>query len=310
MKLSIVATLYKSAPFIDEFYERCVAAASDIFENNFEIIFVNDGSPDDSLSRAIALYESDKRVKVVDLSRNFGHHKAMMAGLSFASGDLVYLLDSDLEEQPEWLKIFYSILTQENDINPVDVVYGIQDARKGGWIEKITGTLFFNIFSYLSEANIPKNLVTARLMSKRYVDALLLHNEREYFIAGLWAITGFNQESITVKKLSTSKSNYSFWKKLSFALHHVICFSTVPLKLICLFGLFIAGISAFFAIFVIFQYLFGTLAEGWPSIVVAICFFGGLNFFGIGVLGLYIGKVFSEVKQRPNAIYRQIYDGS
>lgn len=308
MKLSIVATLYRSGPYITEFYERCVTAANELFEDDFEIILVNDGSPDDSLSRAIALHEKDKRVKVVDLSRNFGHHKAMMAGLHFARGDFVYLLDSDLEEQPEWVKVFYDILTHESGINAVDVVYGVQDIRKGGWVEKVSGTLFFKIFSYLSEAEIPENLITARLMRKRYVEALLLHGEREFFIAGLWAITGFNQKPIKVNKLSTSSSNYSFGRKLSFALHHVICFSTVPLKLICFLGLFIAGISAILAIWVILQHIFGTLAEGWPSIVVAICFFGGLNFFGIGVLGLYLGKVFSEVKQRPNAIYRQIYE--
>jgi putative glycosyltransferase len=308
MKLSIVATLYKSSEHIREFYERCVVAANELFGDEFEIILVNDGSPDDSLSRAIALHEEDKRVKVVDLSRNFGHHKAMMAGLNFAKGEFVYLLDSDLEEQPEWLQLFYSNLTQEIGTNAVDVVYGVQNTRKGGWIEKATGAMFFKVFSYLSEAEIPKNLITARLMRKRYVDALLMHKEREFFISGLWAITGFNQNSIKVDKLSTSSSNYSFGRKLALALHHVICFSTVPLKLICFFGFFIVGISAILAIWVIILHIFGTLAEGWPSIVVAICFFGGLNFFGIGVLGLYLGKVFSEVKQRPNAIYRKIYD--
>ena len=308
MKLSIVATLYKSSKYINEFYDRCVASASELFDDDFEIIFVNDGSPDDSLSRAIALHQKDKRVKVVDLSRNFGHHKAMMAGLGFARGDLVFLLDSDLEEQPEWLRLFYETLTAEAGINTIDVVYGIQGSRKGGWAEKVSGALFFKLFSYLSEAEIPKNLVTARLMSKRYVQALLMHKEREYFISGLWTITGFNQIPMKVSKLSSSESNYSLGKKIALAAHHVICFSTVPLKLICFFGFFVACISAIMAIWVILQHTFGTLAEGWPSIVVAICFFGGLNFFGIGVLGLYLGKVFSEVKQRPNAIYRQIYD--
>ncbi|MEX1034604.1 MAG: glycosyltransferase family 2 protein [Sneathiella sp.] len=308
MKLSIVATLYRSSSYIREFYERCVVAASELFGDDFEIILVNDGSPDDSLSHAITLHKEDKRVKVVDLSRNFGHHKAMMAGLNFARGEFVYLLDSDLEEQPEWLQLFYNTLIQETGINAVDVVYGVQDARKGGWVEKATGAIFFKVFSYLSEAEIPKNLVTARLMRKRYVNALLMHNEREFFISGLWSITGFNQKPIKVNKLSKSSSNYSFGKKLALAVHHVICFSTVPLKLICFFGFFIACISAILAIWVILQHIFGTLAEGWPSIVVAICFFGGLNFFGIGILGLYLGKVFSEVKQRPNAIYRQIYD--
>ncbi|MFC4269923.1 glycosyltransferase [Sneathiella chungangensis] len=308
MKLSIVATLYKSAPFLDEFYRRCVEAANSLFQDDFEIVLVNDGSPDDSLARAVSLHERDPRVKVLDLSRNFGHHKAMLAGLRYAKGEFIFLIDSDLEEQPEWLANFHGILTEERGIDAVDVVYGVQDKRKGSWFEKASGALFFKVFSYLSEAAIPENLVTARLMRRRYLDALLLHNEREFFIAGLWAVTGFNQKAILVKKLSRGGSNYGLGKKLAFALHHVICFSTVPLKLICFFGLGIASLSAILAIWVILQHIFGGLAEGWPSIVVAICFFGGLNFFGIGVLGLYLGKVFSEVKQRPNAIYRQIYD--
>ena len=310
MKLSIVATLYKSASFVDEFYERSVKAAENLFGDDFEIILVNDGSPDDSLARAVALHEQDRRVKVLDLSRNFGHHKAMMAGLSYASGDYIFLLDSDLEEQPEWLASFYQELTEAEGVETVDVVFGVQQKRKGKWFERVSGTLFFKLFSYLSEAKIPENLVTARLMRRRYLDALMLHQEREFFIAGLWAITGFNQRSIEVHKLSRGETNYSLGRKISFFLHHILCFSTVPLKLMCFVGLSIATLSAIVAIWVILRHLFGNLAEGWPSIVVAICFFGGLNLFGLGILGLYLGKVFSEVKQRPNAIYRQVYDRS
>ncbi|WP_293947709.1 hypothetical protein [Sneathiella sp.] len=147
-------------------------------------------------------------------------------------------------------------------------------------------------------------------MRRRYLDALMLHQEREFFIAGLWAITGFNQRSIEAHKLSRGETNYSFGRKISFFLHHILCFSTVPLKLMCFVGLIIATLSAIVAIWVILRHLFGNLAEGWTSIVVAICFFGGLNLFGLGILGLYLGKVFSEVKQRPNAIYRQVYDRS
>ncbi|SRR5690606_27946155 len=310
MKLSIVATLYRSSSFIDEFYARCVTAAESLYGDDFEIILVNDGSPDDSLARAVALHERDPRVKVLDLSRNFGHHKAMMAGLAYASGDYIFLLDSDLEEQPEWLAMFHEEITRESGVKTIDVVFGVQDRRKGKWFERVSGMLFFKIFSYLSEAEIPKNLVTARLMRRRYVDALMLHEEREFFIAGLWAITGFNQKSIEVHKLSRGETNYNLGRKLSLFLHHIICFSTVPLKLMCILGLIIAILSGILAIWIIIQHLFGNLAEGWPSTIVAICFFGGLNLFGLGVLGLYLGKVYSEVKQRPNAIYRQVYDRS
>src|SRR5690606_17673266 len=162
MKLSIVATLYRSSSFIDEFYARCVTAAESLYGDDFEIILVNDGSPDDSLARAVALHERDRRVKVIDLSRNFGHHKAMMAGLAYSSGDFVFLLDSDLEEQPEWLANFYDELTRTDGIEAMDVVFGVQRKRKGNWFERVSGSVFFKVFNYLSEAEIPKNLVTAR----------------------------------------------------------------------------------------------------------------------------------------------------
>ena len=128
MKLSIVTTLYKSSPYIDEFYVRISKEAQKI-TNDYEIIFVDDGSPDDSLLKVVALYERDSRVKVVELSRNFGHHKAIMTGLSCAKGDFVFLIDSDLEEAPELLGSFWNELQKEDDL---DVVYGVQEKRKGG----------------------------------------------------------------------------------------------------------------------------------------------------------------------------------
>jgi putative glycosyltransferase len=308
MKLSIVATLYRSSQYLDEFCTRCIESAEKLVGRDFEIVLVNDGSPDKSLEKAVELHESDARIKVIDLSKNFGHHKAMMAGLSYASGEQVFLIDSDLEEQPEWLLDFSVQLESVQGVDQIDVVYGVQKTRKGGWFERVSGELFFKFFDYLSDADIPRNLVTARLMRRRYVDGLLKHSEREYFIAGLWAITGFNQKSREVKKLATSPSSYSLLRRLQLTAQAILCFSTMPLRLICALGLFIASLAALFAILIIIRRLSGNIVEGWASIIVAICFFGGLNFFGIGVIGLYLGKVFSEVKQRPTAIIREIYD--
>ncbi|MBI5664356.1 MAG: glycosyltransferase family 2 protein, partial [Nitrospirae bacterium] len=143
MKLSIVTTLYYSEPYIAEFYERISTAAQRITDD-YELILVNDGSPDESLSAALALYEKDKRVIVIDFAKNFGHHKAIMTGLSYAQGDYVFLIDSDLEEQPENLDLFWNELHAAPNI---DVVYGTQYKRKGGWFEKITGNIFYKLFN-------------------------------------------------------------------------------------------------------------------------------------------------------------------
>ena len=187
MKLSIVATLYQSAPHIHEFHQRASAVAQELAGDDYEIVLVNDGSPDNSLDLAVQLAEDDRHLVVVDLSRNFGHHKAMLTGLSHAKGDQVFLIDSDLEEEPEWLLEFERQLERDS----CDVVYGVQSKRKGGWFERISGWLFYKIFNVLTDTKVPANMVTARLMTRRYLDALLLHGERALSIGGLYVITGF-----------------------------------------------------------------------------------------------------------------------
>lgn len=310
MKFSIVATLYNSEAYLDEFCERCATAAKTLVGDDYEIILVNDGSPDRSLSRAVELHEASSHIKILDLSMNFGHHKAMMAGLQYSSGDFIYLIDADLEEQPEWMVDFYEELQSKIGLDSIDVVYGVQNGRKGGWFERASGDLFFKAFKYFSNIELIPNLSTVRLMRRRYVNALVQHNESEFFIAGLWAITGFNQKGMEVNKASKGTSSYTFVRKVSLAVNAIISFSVVPLKVICIFGLITSLVAALFAIFVIFRHITGEMATGWPSIVVSIVFFGGLNLFALGIIGLYVGKIFSEVKQRPNTIFRQVYDKS
>jgi hypothetical protein len=154
MDLSIVTTLYYSSPYLEEFYARTCAAAEQITDD-YEIILVNDGSPDDSLDVALSLFERDDRVKVVDLSRNFGHHKAVMTGLAHARGDLVFKIDCDLEEEPELLGEFYAEMIKDPS---VDVVYGVQQRRKGGPFERLSGSLFYRLFNLLSDHPVPSNL--------------------------------------------------------------------------------------------------------------------------------------------------------
>jgi putative glycosyltransferase len=162
MDLSIVTTLYCSASHLEEFYARMCAVAERT-ANNFEIILVNDGSPDNSLEVALSLYRKDHRIRVVDLSRNFGHHKALMTGLSHARGDLIFLIDSDLEEEPELLEAFQ----KELKATRADVVYGVQEKRKGKLFERVSGTLFFKILNILTSHPIPENVITGRLKTKQ-----------------------------------------------------------------------------------------------------------------------------------------------
>ena len=179
VRLSVVTSLFKSAQFVEEFYRRSMNAAARLTPD-WEIVMVNDGSPDDSLERAIKLHQRDSRVRVVDLSRNFGHHKALMTGLTHSRGELIFLIDADLEEDPAWLSTFHDAMQATR----ADVIYGVQRSRKGSWLERATGAVFYGVFNKLLTFPFPRNVVTARFMTRRYVNALVQHQDQEINLAG------------------------------------------------------------------------------------------------------------------------------
>jgi len=304
MRLSIVATLYQSAEYIETFHQRATAAARALSGESYEIILVNDGSPDASLEIAVGLTNQDKHVVVVDLSRNFGHHKAMMTGLAHSRGELVFLVDSDLEEEPEWLVPFHAQLASD----ACDVVYGVQANRKGGWFERWTGDLFYSLLPKISGIDMPRSMVTARLMTRRYVDALLLHREREIDIGGLWVITGYEQRPQVVHKHHTSQTTYSLGHKFALLVNSITAFSNLPLVAIFYVGLAVFLVAAAFAIFFILQWSWlDAPVSGWTSLIVSIWLLGGMMISFLGVIGIYLAKMFSEVKQRPYTIVRKIH---
>jgi len=306
MKLSIVTTLYRSAAHVEEFY-RCASAAAAAVSEDYEIIMVDDGSPDNALDIAIGLHERDPRVCVLGLSRNFGHHKAMMAGLRYARGSLVFLIDVDLDVGPECLVEFYGDLARSR----ADVIYGVRDAREDALVNRLGGWMFYAVFNRLSPHRLPVNLTTARLMTRRYVDALCRHQEREMIIAGLWVITGYEQIPRTVQKLSRRESSYSFGRRIALLIDAIIAFSDRPLIFIFYLGSFISLLSSVGAAYLIARRVFfGTVASGWLSLIVSTWLLGGLIIFCLGVVGFYLSKVFIETKQRPYTIVRDVYDRS
>jgi len=305
MKLSIVTTLYKSSKYVDEFYERISKEAHKI-TNDYEIIFVDDGSPDDSLQKSVALYEKDLKVKVIELSRNFGHHKAIMTGLSHAKGEFVFLIDSDLEEEPELLEHFWKELHKDKN---TDVVYGVQESRKGDWFEKLSGVFFWKLINFLSPVKIPINMITARLMTSKYTQSLISYKESEIFIGGIWAHMGYKQKAINVNKGSQSETTYSLKRKLALLVNSITSFSSKPLIYIFYIGFITTFISTVFILkLVVDKLLFGLTFEGWTSLIVSVWFFGGLIILLLGVIGIYLSKIFIEVKQRPYTIVRNFFE--
>lgn len=306
MKLSIVATLYHSASYIAEFHKRASAVAKAFSGDDYEIVFVNDGSPDNSLELAICVAEQDSHVVVVDLSKNFGHHKAMMTGLSHATGDYIFLIDSDLEEDPEWFDAFFEKMEQTES----DVVYGVQVARKGRWFERWSGRLYYRLMCALMGINLPESVVTARLMTKRFVDVLMLHDEREMFLGGLFSLAGFEQVPIPVKKHSTSETTYTFTRKMILLVNTVTSFSNVPLMMIFYLGVMISGTACAFLAYILLNWVLRDAPpSGWTSVIASIWLMGGLMISFLGVIGIYLSKMFIETKRRPYTIVRKKYGG-
>lgn len=306
MKLSIVSTLYKSEPHIAEFCDRVSAAARRLVGDDFEIILVNDGSPDGSLDLAVARSAIDRHVTVIDLSRNFGHHKAIMTGLAHASGDRVFLIDSDLEEEPEWLLPFADQMSDRK----LDVVYGVQESRRGGTFERWTGAIFFSINNWLSDFHLPRNLVIARLMSRAYVAALVSHQDHEFIIAHLFQLTGFRQDSQLVVKHALSPTTYSISRRIQMAIRYLMTTSTKILYLILYFGLTISILSVLTMAFYLIRYaIHGVGVSGFTSIIISIWFFGGMTMLVLGLLSVYIANILSETKRRPYTIIRDIHRG-
>lgn len=303
MDLSIVSSLYRSAPYLREFHRRASAAAQRL-GLDYEILLVNDGSPDESLDIALELQRSDPRLCVIDLSRNFGHHKAMMTGLAHARGRRVFLLDADLEEEPELLLPFADTMER----TAADVVYGVQESRKGGLLERMTGTFFYRLFQWLSAEEVAPNQLCARLMTRRYVLSLLEHRDREIFLAGLCSATGYRQVPLPARKHSKGTSSYTLARKISLAVNSVTSFSSRPLEAIFYLGAVILVLSlAAAALLIGRQLFFDQMLPGWASLMVGLCFMGGLNLFCIGIVGIYLAKVFSETKDRPYTVVRQVY---
>jgi putative glycosyltransferase len=305
MRLSVVSTLFRSAAHLREFHRRASDAAARFADDDYEIVLVNDGSPDESLAIALHLQVADRHVRVVDLSRNFGHHQAMWIGLKHARGEWVFLIDCDLEESPEWLETLDAKMRETS----ADVAFGVQEARGGSWLSRIAGSAFYRLFNALSNVPIPANLMTVRLMTRRYVDALLLHTEATFVISGLWARTGFLQVPVPFPKGRKRTTTYGVVRRLKLLVNSVTAFSEAPLFMIFYLGtaLFASSLLAVAAL-AVRAVFFGKLMDGWPSLIVSIWFFGGLGVFCQGILGIYLARVFQEAKRRPVAIVRQVHE--
>lgn len=304
MKLSIVTTLYQSEKFIDEFCNRACTAAQQITDS-YEVILVDDGSSDDSAKKAKRLCLANEKITLIQLSRNFGHHRAIMTGLKHAKGEYVFLINSDLEEAPEILNSFWHELQEEENL---DVIYGIQKKRPGSFFSRSMSALFIKVFNILSENILPQGVNLTRLMKQTYVKELCRYQEKELVFAGVAKLAGFNQKPSLIERKYKGSSHYNFKQKAKLGINYITSFSSKPLELIFYVGLLFTLISWLSFIYVLAQkLLFNEVLQGWTSIMLSVWMLGSILILFLGIIGIYLSKIFLEVKERPYTIVKEIF---
>lgn len=303
--VSIVSTMYRSRPFLETFLAECLSVVRHLGWDHYEIVLVNDGSPDDSLAYARSRMRDLPGLVIVDLSRNFGHHCAIQAGLRISRGELVFLIDCDLEVRPSVLGEFHDRLVQTG----ADLVFGYQEARKGGWFEKTSGGLFWKCFNAVSEIKIPENVVTERVMTRRFVDALLSMGDFNLFLGGMMSWTGFTQVGVSVgKRQREGPSTYTLLKRLQLMVTAVSSFSSRPLLWMFNGGVAITMVSFGYVVYLVARKLvFGDALLGFTSVMAMVAITLGILTTALGLIGIYLGKVFNQVQNRPTYIIRDVH---
>ena len=307
MILSIVTTLYKSEPFLRQFVDGITRAVQELEIDDYEILAVNDGSPDNSLETILELKKTNSHIVVVDLSRNFGHHYALLAGMEVSKGDFVFTIDCDLEVSPTVLKDFWKLHLEHPEI---DRFYGIQEKRKGGMVEKMGGLLFYRIFNSLSETKIPTNILTESLMTRYYVDELVKMGDANLFLAGMFSWVGFKQESLACKKTQReTRSTYTFKKRMALSLQALTSFSAYPLRVLFRMGSCLTILSFLYGLYLIIRKMLYSsyVLSGYTSMIVILLFSTGVIVMSLGVLGIYIEKLFNQTKNRQRYIIKSIF---
>ena len=294
---SIVLPVFNEEQILPALYMRLSGVMQELGET-YELVFVNDGSRDDSFAFLKSLSAADPAVKIVSLSRNFGHQTAITCGLDHAGGEAVVIMDADLQDPPEVIARFV-----EKWREGYDVVYAVREKRQGeNFFKRGTAALFYRLLRALTHVDIPLDTGDFRLLSRRAVNALQLARERSRFVRGLVIWVGYRQTGVrfTREERGAGETKYTFRKMLKFAFDGITAFSSVPLQAATYLGLVISGLSFLYIVYAVVAKLFtGHTVPGWTSIMVAVLFLGGVQLLALGVIGEYVGRVYEEVKRRP-----------
>lgn len=297
MRLSVVVPAYNEQEVLPEFHRR-VASVLDAISGRCEIVYVNDGSRDDTLLVMRRLQAQDARTTIVDLSRNFGKEIALTAGLDHARGDAVVVIDADLQDPPELIP---QLIAQWEA--GFDVVYAKRTGREGeSWLKNITAKAFYRTMRRVSGVDVPLDTGDFRLLSRRAVEALHQLRERHRFMKGLFAWIGYPSTAVLYQRNArfAGVTKWNYWKLWTLALEGFTSFTVAPLKVATYVGMFVAFSAFIFALFIVYKTLYyGDPVAGYPSLMVVVLFLGGIQLMALGVIGEYLGRMFMETKQRP-----------
>lgn len=302
VKISVVSPVYGCRECLGELCARLTETLTPI-TIDFEIILVNDACPQGSWETIRALADKDPRIKGIDLSRNFGQHYAITAGLDHAAGDWVVVMDCDLQDKPEEIATLYAKAREGYDI-----VFGQRVERQDSFFKKLGSRLFYRVLEYFTDTEHDKTIANFGIFSRQVIQTVNRYREQNRSFPLFVKIAGFRRTQIPVQHDDRlyGKSSYNLVKLINLAIDSIVAHSNKPLRLFIQFGFFIALGSMFYAVWLFLSYfLYGDIAEGWTSLMVSMFFMFGLLFGILGILGLYIGKIFDEVKGRPLYIIRE-----
>ena len=302
--VSVIVPVFNESEVIEAFYARATTALGAVRGCEYELIFVDDGSRDDSYAQLAALAARDPHVHVIKFSRNFGHQIAITAGIDHARGDCVAVIDADLQDPPE---VIGAMVEQWRA--GYDVVYGLRADRAGeSRLKLATAALFYRLLKRITKVEIPVDVGDFRLMSRRATEQLKLLREKDRFVRGLVSWIGFRQTGVPDHrdKRFAGVTKYPFSKMLKFALDGITSFSTVPLKLATWLGYSASAFAFIYLVSVFVQKSLGITVQGWATVMVAMLFLGGVQLICLGIIGEYLGRVFNELKPRPMYVVEEL----
>ncbi len=301
--LSLVVPVYNEHETLPAFYQRATAALETL-KVPFEMIFVDDGSTDGSFEDLRALAQRDPRVRVISFSRNFGHQTAVTAGLHYARGQAVAVIDADLQDPPEFVPKMFDKWREG-----YQVVYAVRKTRKEGWLKRTAYLAFYRLLRSLAYVDMPLDAGDFAVMDRRVVDELNAMPERNRFVRGIRAWVGFKQIGLEYDRAErfAGESKYSLRKLFKLAYDGVISYSFVPLRLATHLGFAISAVAFALIVYLVgLRILYGEkMIAGWTSTVVVVLFLGGVQLLSLGILGEYVGRIFDEVKRRPLYVVRE-----